>query len=73
MALGARAADIVWVVVGETLLMVLAAITIGLPATMTLTRFVSNLLFGLPPNDQPTLIAPTTLLAIAAILAVDPR
>ena len=69
MALGARVADVVWMVARETLLMVLAGITIGLPATMALTHFVSKLLFGLPPNDPPTLIAATALLAIAAILA----
>jgi predicted permease len=69
MALGARAADVVWMVARETLLMVLAGIAIGLPATMALTHFVSKLLFGLPPNDPPTLIAAIALLALAAILA----
>jgi predicted permease len=69
MALGASAADVVWMVVRETLLMILAGIMIGLPATMALTQLVSKLLFGLPPNDLPTLIAATVLLAAAAILA----
>jgi ABC-type antimicrobial peptide transport system permease subunit len=69
MALGARAGDVVWMVARETLLMILAGVAIGLPATMVLTHFASKLLFGLPPNDPPTLIGATALLAFAAILA----
>jgi predicted permease len=69
MALGARAGDVVWMVAREALLMILAGIAIGLNATMVLTHFVSKLLFGLPPNDPPTLIGATALLAIAAMLA----
>ena len=69
MALGARAGDVVWMVARETLLMVLAGVAVGVPATMALTHLVSKLLFGLAPNDPPTLIGATALLAIAAILA----
>jgi predicted permease len=69
MALGASAADVVWMVVRETLVMILSGVMIGLPATLALTHLVSKLLFGLPANDLRTLIAATALLAIASLLA----
>lgn len=69
MALGASAADVVWMVVRETLVMILAGVMIGLAATMALTHLVSKLLFGLPPNDLVTLMAATALLTVASLLA----
>jgi predicted permease len=69
MALGANAGDVVRMVVRETLVMILAGIAIGLPATAALTRVVANMLFGLPPNHVPTLIAATAFLGTATVLA----
>ena len=65
MALGAEQHHIVWLVLRETLLLVMLGVAIGLPAALAATRLISSLLFGLTPAD-PTTIA----LAIFVMLGV---
>ena len=65
-ALGARPADIVTMVVGEGLRLALAGILAGVMAAVWLTRLLSGLLFGISATD------PLTFCAVsAAILAVS--
>ena len=63
MALGARAGDVVRMVVRHGMTLTAIGLAIGVLAALGLTRFLSSLLFAVPPNDVPT------FLAIAAILA----
>jgi len=69
MALGARRRDVVWLVLREALTLVVAGVVIGLLASLAATRTASSLLFGLRPNDPPTIAAATLLLLVVAALA----
>jgi ABC-type antimicrobial peptide transport system permease subunit len=64
MALGAQARSVQWLVLRETLLLVLIGVAIGLPVALASTRLISSQLFGLTPFD-PITIAMATLLLIA--------
>ncbi|HET8645557.1 MAG TPA: ABC transporter permease, partial [Vicinamibacteria bacterium] len=63
MALGARAADVARLVLGQGMGPVLAGLACGLLAALALARTLGALLFGVAPRD------PLTLSAAAAVLA----
>ncbi|MDQ3173454.1 MAG: FtsX-like permease family protein, partial [Acidobacteriota bacterium] len=69
MALGARAPDIIRLVVGEGMALTLTGIAIGLVASFALTRFLSSLLFNISSTDPVTFAGITILLSIVALLA----
>jgi putative ABC transport system permease protein len=69
MALGARATDVVALVVGDAAKMTAAGVAIGLVASAGLTRFLSSLLFGVEPLDLPTFLATAGVLTAAALVA----
>jgi predicted permease len=69
MALGARRGDVLWLVLREALALVVAGVAVGLLASLAATRTASTLLFGLEPNDPPTIAAATLLLFAVAALA----
>ena len=73
MALGARRGDVVWMVMREALLLVVAGIAIGVPAALAGARLassqISGLLFGLEATDPLTIAFATLLLASVAMIA----
>lgn len=69
MALGARGGNIAWMVLRETLLLVLAGLVIGVPAALLGARLVSTQLFGMSPTDPLTLIGAAVVLTTVALLA----
>jgi predicted permease len=69
MALGAERLNIIWMVLKESLLLVVVGLGIGLPASWVAARLISNQLFGLSPSDPLTLITAVTLLTLVAALA----
>ncbi len=69
MALGAERLSIIWMVLKESLLLVIVGLAIGLPASWAAARLISNQLFGLSPSDPLTLITAVTLLTLVAALA----
>jgi len=73
LALGARRADVLGMVLRESSLLVAIGIVLGLPAALIATRTISGLLFGLKPTDPATLIAGVSLmLAVATAAAFLP-
>ena len=69
MALGAQRVDIVRMVLGESMLLVAIGIALGLGAAAASGRFVTALLFGLPPTDLVTMTIAMLLMTVVAALA----
>lgn len=73
LALGARAADVVRLVIRKGLILVAIGIAIGTAGGLAAGRLVSGFLFGLSPADPVTLIAvPLILLAVAGLASALP-
>ena len=68
MALGAQNSAVLWMVLKESLLLLAIGITIGVPATMVVTRLVRAQLFGLGSSDPLTYV--TAILAISTVALV---
>jgi predicted permease len=69
MALGARGADVVRMVMKETMLLVAIGMAVGLGAALATTRLISTLLFGLSPKDPVTISAAILLMTVVAAFA----
>jgi len=69
MALGARRASVLWLVLRETLFLVLIGIAIGLPTALVATRLTEGLLFGLTATDPLTIALATLVMITIAALA----
>jgi putative ABC transport system permease protein len=69
MALGARRADVIKLVVRQGMSLALAGIGAGLAASFALTRLMANLLFGVSPSDPLTFGVIASLLGSVALLA----
>lgn len=69
MALGARGGNIAWMILRETLYLVLAGLVIGVPAALIGAKLISAQLFGLKPTDPLTLVGACVVLTIVALLA----
>jgi ABC-type antimicrobial peptide transport system permease subunit len=69
MALGARGADVLWMILGQGLRLTLVGVGIGVVGALALTRLLSGLLFGVPPSDPLTFTAVAGLLCGIALLA----
>lgn len=73
MALGASRANVLWLVLRETLVLVGLGAAAGVPAAFWCTRFIKSLLFGLSPGDPSTFAVAVILLGgVAAIAAALP-
>ena len=73
MALGARAAGMVRMVLSAGLRPALAGVVIGLAAALAAGRVVESLLFGVRPNDALTLAAvPAMLLCVVMVASLLP-
>lgn len=69
MALGARAGDVVRLIVRNGLRLALAGVAIGLAGAFAVTRLLSSLLYGIRPTDFATFAAVAVALTSAACLA----
>jgi predicted permease len=69
MALGAQRGNVIWLVLREALTLVVAGVVIGVLTALATTQAASTLLFGLEPNDPPTIAAAALLLLAVAALA----
>lgn len=69
MALGARGGNIAWMVLRETLYLVLAGLLIGVPAALLGARLIATQLFGMSPTDPITLVAASLILTLVALIA----
>jgi predicted permease len=69
MALGARAADVLTLVVGQGMLLTAIGVALGLAGAFALTRVLEKFLWGVRPTDPVTFIAVSLLLGAVALLA----
>jgi predicted permease len=69
MALGARKASVLWLILRETMILVTIGIAIGMPAAYVLSRYVSSQLYGVTPTDTSTGLAALAILAAVAALS----
>jgi ABC-type antimicrobial peptide transport system permease subunit len=73
MALGAKPRDVLWLILRETLVLVVAGVTAGLLAALFVTSLGSSLLFGLSPADPVSIcVAVLVMLAVAAVAGYIP-
>jgi putative ABC transport system permease protein len=69
MALGARAQDVMRLVLGQTMGVTLFGIAAGLGGALALRRIVASMLFGVGPGDPATLLMVAVMLAVVALAA----
>jgi putative ABC transport system permease protein len=69
MALGAGRRDVLWLILHEALLLVIAGVAVGLPMIFAVTRLASTLLFGLTPTDPVSLLMAALLMLAVAMVA----
>ncbi len=69
MALGARPAGILWLVVRQGMKHALVGMAGGLAGSLLLTRTMAGLLFGISPTDGWTLASVTAVTAVVTLLA----
>jgi predicted permease len=69
MAMGARQADVLRMVLGETCLLVLLAIVAGLGGAWALTRYIRSMLYGVSELDPATFVLTSVLLAAIVLIA----
>jgi putative ABC transport system permease protein len=68
-ALGARAANVFKLVIGQGMLPVVIGLALGLAAAAALTRLMAGLLFGVSATDPATFAGIALLLIAVALLA----
>jgi putative ABC transport system permease protein len=68
MALGARPADVLRLILGEGLRLVLAGVAVGIAAALALTKLLASLLYGVSDTD-PLIFASVTGLLVGVSLA----
>src|SRR5207248_1322029 len=69
MALGARAGNVVWLVMREVLILIVSGIALGLPAAYALTKLVQAQLYGIGPTDPRSIATAVVLLALVTAAA----
>ena len=69
MALGARTADVLKLVVGQGMALALVGVALGLAGAFALTRTLSNLLSTVEPTDPGVFAAVAVMIIVVALLA----
>ncbi len=69
MALGAKSAQVLKLVVTQALMLTLAGVTAGLAAALALARLLASFLYGTSTTDPTTFVAVPVLLLAVALLA----
>jgi len=69
MALGAGRAQVLWMVLRESLAVAAAGALVGLPLALVLSRWIKSMLFDVKTTDTLTIAATITLLALVAAVA----
>ncbi len=68
-ALGARQADVLWMVLRQVVGITALGFAIGVPGAIALTRFVRASLYGVEPADPASVAGAVVVMAMVAVLA----
>jgi len=68
-ALGARASNVLSLVLKESVVLVLIGVAVGVPVVLYVAGFAKSLLFGLSPTDPLSVAAASLVLLLVAMLA----
>jgi putative ABC transport system permease protein len=68
-ALGAQRGDVLRLILGNGMAMVLAGVVVGLGATVTFTRSISTLLYGIGNFDAISFVGAAVILVLVALVA----
>jgi predicted permease len=69
LALGAQRQDVLWIILGEALLLLSAGVALGLPLSLGAARFVQQQLFGLKAYDPLTYIG--ALIVVSSVVMLS--
>jgi ABC-type antimicrobial peptide transport system permease subunit len=69
MALGAQRKTVLWLILRESLLLIVIGVGVGLPAIFGAGQWIASLLFGVKPADIAALSSAAAILLGAGILA----
>jgi predicted permease len=69
MALGARRAEVFWLVLGQGLVLTLTGLAVGIAVSLALTRYLKSVLFGVGATDLLTYVAVALLLCLVSLVA----
>jgi len=69
LALGAPTGRVLWMVLGESLVLLAIGVGLGIPLTLAATRLVQAQLFGLQASDPATLMGAAAVIAAVTMLA----
>jgi putative ABC transport system permease protein len=69
MALGARPQEVLWMVIGEGMLLAGLGVLAGLGGSLALTKFLNSLLYETKPTDPATFLCVAIALTLMALLA----
>jgi putative ABC transport system permease protein len=69
MALGARARDVLLMVIRQGMSLVLIGVVLGVAGALALTRMMRSLLFEVGPTDSTTFVLVSLLLAAVGFIA----
>jgi putative ABC transport system permease protein len=69
MALGARRADVLWLVLRQGMRLTTLGLAVGVAGALALTRVLRNHLYEISPTDATTFVSVSLLLVVVALLA----
>ena len=69
LALGASPANVRWLIMRETLVLLAVGLCVGIAATMPTARLIASLLYGLTPRDPVAFASAVAVLSVVAMLA----
>jgi ABC-type antimicrobial peptide transport system permease subunit len=68
-ALGARPAEVLWLILRQVVFLAIAGLAIGIPAALATGPLIGSLLFGVAPNDVSTITATAAVMVAVALTA----
>ncbi|HSD47935.1 MAG TPA: FtsX-like permease family protein, partial [Pyrinomonadaceae bacterium] len=69
MALGARALDILQLILRHGLVLIISGVALGVAGALALTRFLTTLLFHVTPTDTLTFVVVAAIFFVIAMVA----